>query len=167
MRKCYVGSLNNVKLTAVKEIMHKYDVIGVSVNSGVGKQPLSDDDTITGAYNRAIALPSDGLRLGLEAGVHLHGDIMFLVNWGVLIDGDGIVYYGGGTRIPLPDFVKSKLLSGNTELSVIMDNYLGTTDIKHKEGAIGYFTASLIKRKDIFTHIVRILYGQYLRKEKI
>ena len=167
MRKCYVGSLNNVKLTAVKEIMHKYDVIGVSVNSGVGKQPLSDDDTITGAYNRAIALPSDGLRLGLEAGVHLHGDIMFLVNWGVLIDGDGIVYYGGGTRIPLPDFVKSKLLSGNTELSVIMDNYLGTTDIKHKEGAIGYFTASMIKRKDIFIHIVKILYGQYLRKEKI
>ena len=47
-----------------------------------------------------------------------------------------------------------------------MDAFLKTEDIKHKEGAIGFFTKNLVKRKDIFVHIVKLLYGQYLRRKK-
>ncbi|MCK9536129.1 MAG: DUF84 family protein [Bacilli bacterium] len=166
MRRCYLGSLNKVKLAASKEILKDYEVIGMSVESGVGKQPLSDKATIAGAFNRAQALPKDGLRLGLEAGVQMHGDILFLVNWGVLFDEDDIPYYAGGTRIPLPDFIKQSLFEEKKELAEIMDRYLCTNDIKQKEGAIGYFTASMVKRKEIFTHIVKLLYGQYIKRRE-
>ena len=160
----YLGSTNMVKLQAVKEVFADYEVIPVAVDSKVSKQPLSDTETIEGALNRAMALPRKGLRFGLEAGVHLHNDILFLVNWGVLIDDEDNIYYAGGTRIPLPDFVKRKLVDEKQELALVMDDYLNREDIRSHEGAIGYFTHSQVKRKDIFVHIVKLLYGQYLKR---
>lgn len=167
MTRCYLGSKNIVKISAVKEVLEDYDVVGISVDSGVGNQPLSDLDTIKGAQNRALALPKDGLRIGLEAGVETHNDILFLVNWGVLIDLDDNVYYAGGTRIPIDSFIKDKLFIEKKELAEVMDEYLNTNGIKFKDGAIGFFTHNQINRKDIFVHIVKLLYGQYLRRTKV
>lgn len=164
MPKCYLGSQNNVKLAATKEVLINFEVVGLNVDSKVGKQPLTDEETIQGALNRALCLPKDGLRIGLEAGVELHGDILFLVNWGVMIDLDDNIYYAGGTRVPMDSFIKDKLFNENMELADVMDEYLHTEGIKHKEGAIGYFTNNEVKRKDIFVHIVKLLYGQYLRR---
>lgn len=166
--KVYVGSLNNVKINAVKEVLEplNFEVIGVDVKSLVSDQPLNDEETIQGAINRAMALPLDGLRIGLEAGVEILFDTLYLTNFGVLIDLDGNIYKAGGTRIPLPDVIKKMILDDKVELSVAMDSYFKTNDIKHHNGAIGYFTCDLVKRIDIFTHIVKLLYGQYLyRKE--
>ncbi len=39
-------------------------------------------------------------------------------------------------------------------------------DIRLKQGAIGIFTNNQIKRVDIFIHIVKLLYGEYLYKMK-
>lgn len=166
MSNIYVGSSNRVKIDAVKNVFLDYNVIGIAVDSEVGIQPLTDDDTIKGAKKRAEGLPVDGLRIGLEAGVQLVHNMMFLVNWGVLIDQSNNYYYAGGTRIPLPEFVKNKLLKEKTELANVMDEYYQTIDIKHNQGAIGYFTNNLVKRFDIFTHIVKLLYGQYLFKNR-
>lgn len=166
MNKCYLGSLNKVKLEATQEVLKDYEVVGIAVSSGVNVQPLTDDETILGAINRAKNLPQDGLRIGLEAGVQMQNDILFLVNWGVLIDNKDNIYYAGGTRIPLDEFVKEGIFTEKKELADVMDEYLHTKDIRIKEGAIGYFTNSLVKRKDIFVHIVKLLYGQYLRKEQ-
>ena len=101
MTKCYLGSLNRVKLAAVKEVFQDCEVIAMNVESGVKAQPLSDEETIRGARNRALALPEDGLRIGLEAGVQMQEGLLFLVNWGVLVDLEGNVYYAGGTRYSL------------------------------------------------------------------
>lgn len=167
MNKCYLGSQNKVKLASVKEVLKDYEVIGINVDSGVGSQPKSDEETIQGALNRALALPKDGLRLGLEAGVQMCNDLLFLVNWGVLIDTNDNIYYAGGTRIPIDDFVQKGIFQDKRELADIMDEYLHTKGIKEKEGAISFFTSHQVKRKDIFTHIVKLLYGQYLRRTNI
>lgn len=164
--KCYLGTLNKAKIQAVEDVLDNYDVIGLNVDSKVGAQPLSDTETIEGALNRALQLPKDGLRVGLEAGVQLHSERLFLVNWGVLIDEKDNVYYAGGTRIPLPDAIKTKLLYEKKELAEVMDEYTKIKDLRSTEGAISIFTSSLVQRKDIFIHIVKLLYGQYLRKEK-
>lgn len=167
MTKCYLGSLNNVKLDAVKEVLSEYEVIGKDVDSGVGKQPLNDSETIKGALNRALALPKDGLRIGLEAGVHIQDNILFLVNWGVMLDFDDNIYYAGGTRIPMDEFIKDELFINKKELAEVMDDYLHRDGIKYKEGAIGFFTNNQVMRKDIFTHITKLLYGQYLRRTRV
>ena len=63
---------------------------------------------------QARSLPADGIRIGLEAGVALEGELLFLVNWGFLIDFEGNHYYAGGTRVPLPDFIKERSLPGKS-----------------------------------------------------
>lgn len=166
--KAYLGSKNIVKVNATKEVLSEYgyEVIGLEVDSQVGAQPKNDEDTMTGAYNRAMALPKDGLRIGLEAGVELlHGDL-YLTNFGVLIDEENNIFRAGGTRIVLPVEIKKMIFEQDFELSDAMEAYFNTLDIKHKEGAIGYFTKNLVVRKDIFTHIVKLLYGQYLYKKE-
>lgn len=164
----YLGSKNIVKVTAVKEILEPlgYEVIGLDVDSQVGAQPKNDKETITGAYNRANALPEDGLRIGLEAGVEELEGILYLTNWGALIDENSKVYKAGGTRLPLPKEIATLIMEKGYELSDAMNLYFSTQDIKHKNGAIGYFTCDLVKRVDIFTHIVKLLYGQYLYQIK-
>lgn len=166
MSKIYIGSKNPAKVSAVREVFENSQVIDLAVNSHVSHQPKSDAETILGALNRAAALPRDGLRIGLEGGVHLHDNTLFMVNWGVLIDLNDNVYYAGGTRIPLPIEFKDPLLSGEKELAELIDEYTTRNDIRSNEGSIGIFTSNMVIRKDIFVHICKLLYGQYLYKTK-
>ncbi|MGD9604742.1 MAG: DUF84 family protein [Bacilli bacterium] len=166
MLKCYVGSQNRIKLLATKTVLKHYEVIGLNVDSQVSNQPKTDLETIHGALNRALALPKDGLRIGLEAGLQLHENQLFLVNWGVLLDEQDHQYFAGGTRIPLPEFMKEPLLEKGLELAEVIDEYTNSFDVRQKQGAIGVFTSGLVKRKDIFVHIVKLLYGQHLRGKK-
>lgn len=161
MYKIYVGTTNPVKLAAVKSVCSTAEVIGMAVDSGVGPQPLNDEQTIKGAKNRAQQLPKDGLRIGLEAGVAEHDGILFLVNWGVLIDEFDHIIYAGGTRIPLPLSIKNELIKQKSELADIIDAHFHTKNIKHQQGAVGLLTNNYINRKDIFVHIAKLLIGQY------
>lgn len=165
--KAYIGSKNIVKIKATSEVLssYGYEVTSFDVNSQVSAQPKSDEETIKGAKNRALALPKDGLRIGLEAGVETLNNTLYLTNWGVLITPDDEEIIAGGTRIPLPNDIKN-LIEQGYELSDAMELYFKTKDIKHKNGAIGYFTCDMVKRIDIFTHIVKLLYGEYLYKIK-
>lgn len=165
MPKCYVGSLNKAKLNAAKKVFKHYEVIGSAADSKVGCQPFSDEETIKGAYNRAVGLPRSNIRVGLEAGVERHEGKLFLVNWGVMVDENEKVYYAGGTRIPLPDYIADELLASKKELAAVIRYYSGIKNIDETKGAIGYLTASYVNREDIFVHILKILYGQYMQNK--
>lgn len=167
--KAYLGSGNIVKINAVKQVLEPlgYEVIGIPVNSEVSAQPKNDYETLTGATNRAHQLPSDGLRLGLEAGVEMLNGSLYLTNWGVMIDENNHFYSAGGTRIPLPREIVDLIMDQGYELSDAMEKYFMMKDIKHQFGAIGYFTQNQVVRIDIFTHIVKLLYGQYLYQKTL
>ena len=98
------GSKNIVKLNATKEVLEPFgfEVIGVDVDSLVSAQPKCDEETMNGAYNRALALEEKSFRIGLEAGIEMLNDQMYLTNFGVLIDPEDNVFRAGGTRIVLP-----------------------------------------------------------------
>ena len=94
--KVYLGSKNIVKINATKEVLEKYgfEVIGKDVDSKVSAQPKCDKETLTGAYNRAKALPKGSFRIGLEAGVELLEEDLYLaeivnvnVSESILVDG--------------------------------------------------------------------------------
>jgi hypothetical protein len=52
------------------------------------------------------------------------------------------------------------------ELADAMKEHFNVEGIKHQNGAVGYFTSDLVKRKEIFIHITKLLYGQYLYNQK-
>ena len=45
------------------------------------------------------------------------------------------------------------------DVPMAMEKYFGLHNVKHRDGAIGFFTEGMIKRVDIFEHIIKLLYS--------
>ncbi|QVK19493.1 DUF84 family protein [Mycoplasmatota bacterium] len=158
--KIVVGSSNKVKVNAIKNIFANYEVVGIAVKSKVSDQPISDEETIRGALNRALGAKRFGdIGIGLEGGVQQTSFGMLVVNYGVLVDEKSQVYLAGGSRFLLPNEVSKDIYKGK-ELGDIMDQYANKRNVKHDEGAVGIFTNNFVKRTEIFEHIGLLLYGQ-------
>ncbi|WP_153464839.1 DUF84 family protein [Sediminibacillus terrae] len=161
--KMYIGSMNPAKIKAVKNAFPEAEVVEIDVASKVSLQPFSDEETMEGAVNRArecASLNPDSVGIGLEGGVmELNGEL-FLCNWGALINEKGHTFLASGARIPLPEEVAAQLEKG-IELGEVMDVYSQRKDVRKKEGAVGIFTNELVSREEMFTHVMKLLKGQY------
>ncbi|WP_246941315.1 DUF84 family protein [Bacillus pinisoli] len=159
-----VGSKNFAKVEAVKDVfLEAVEIKSLSVPSDVSEQPFSDEETLHGAKNRAVhAMMAGGtdIGIGLEGGVVEMASGLYLCNWGALVDHTGFSTVAAGARIQLPDEIAHELRNGQ-ELGPVMDAYAKKKDVRKLEGAIGIFTNEMVNRKEMFTHIVKLLAGQY------
>jgi inosine/xanthosine triphosphatase len=163
--KIAVGSLNNAKIEAVRQALQseQVEVIGIKVSSKVAAQPFGDEETKQGAINRAQAtLQESGadFGIGLEGGVVDTPAGMMVNNWGAMAAKDGSLYIASGMRIYLPEEVAEGVRAGK-ELGIVMEEYTNKHDVRSKEGAVGIFTNGLVTRVDMFSHVVKLLFGQY------
>ncbi|MEH7513852.1 DUF84 family protein [Gottfriedia acidiceleris] len=165
--KIIIGSLNPTKVGAVKKVFKEFNVEGLNVSSNVSNQPLTDQETMHGAINRAhnarVAGESE-IGIGLEGGVIIENDRLFLCNWGALVYENEVIL-ASGAKILLPSEFINELRNG-TELAVLMERYTNEKDIRSKEGAVGVFTNGRITRTEIFEHISELLLGQYEFKKR-
>ncbi|RKQ30524.1 DUF84 family protein [Oceanobacillus halophilus] len=161
--KIVVGSKNPTKIKAVQEIFPEADVASKDVPSKVSAQPFSDIETREGAINRAKQckdVSSGSIGIGLEGGVMHVEDELYLCNWGALVTEDEQVFTASGARIVLPKEIDEELQRG-IELGDIMDHYASRDEVRKKEGAIGIFTKDRISRQEMFSHVVKMLRGQW------
>ncbi|WP_098439302.1 DUF84 family protein [Bacillus sp. es.034] len=170
--KIAIGTTNPAKVQAIqkafeeqyKEVQFQY----LKTHSHVSEQPMTDQETIEGALNRAknvLKATDSDAGIGLEGGVSesLYG--MFVCNWGALVDRQGNEIIGGGARISLPNEISRELKAGK-ELGPLMDKYTQRTGIRKKEGAVGIFTNGLVTRETMFLHVVQLLVGQWQYRTK-
>lgn len=159
-----VGSTNPVKVRAVRRVFQrgKVSVQGMEVDSGVSAQPMSDEETRTGAVHRARQCLENGadFGIGIEGGVMESEAGMLSVNWGALIDQEGREVIASGARYPLPEEIADGIRSGK-ELGELIDTFTARHDVRKKEGAVGIFTNGLMTRNELYVHLVRLLVGQY------
>lgn len=156
--KIIVGSKNPVKVGAVKEAFWLYypecEIEGIKVDSGIAEQPLSEEETVQGATNRALAAVKHGdFGVGLEGGVTRIGGVMFECAWCVVVDKEGRKGIGGGLYFELPKKVADKIKAGG-ELGPIMNELTGEDNVKEKSGAIGIFTKGRLDRKTAYVQLV-------------
>lgn len=157
--KIIVASKNPVKINAVRrgfEQMfpnHVVDVEGVSVPSDVRDQPLTFDETLTGARNRVdnaqAKYPDADYWVGLEGGVDLHGSDMAVSGWVVARGHDGLEGKSMTNTIYLPPKV-AELVAGGMELGEADDIVFGTTNSKQSNGAVGILTGDVLGREEGF-----------------
>jgi inosine/xanthosine triphosphatase len=166
--KITIGSLNPTKVGAVKNIFKQFVVEGLNVPSNVSDQPMTDHETMQGAINRGHNARIEGnseIGIGLEGGVIIENERLFLCNWGALVYENEVIL-ASGAKILLPSEFIADLQNG-TELAVLMERYTNEKDIRSKEGAVGIFTNGRITRTQIFEHICELLLGQYeFQKQK-
>lgn len=160
--KIVIGSMNPAKIDAVEAIFPDQKVSAMDVQTDVSEQPFSDLETRTGAINRARhckELTEGATGIGLEGGVMYIGEDLYLCSWGALVTPDNEVYTASGARILLPTEI-AKQLSDGKELGDIIDGYANKVNIRQHEGAIGILTNDYVSRREMFSHIVKLLKGQ-------
>lgn len=172
-----VGSTNTIKVNAVKELIRDYpalagaDVVGLDVSSGVLEQPMSLEETVQGAVNRAKAAfqqaspPTKegiggGLSIGIEAGlVEVPQTKTGRMNVQVCAIYDGKdVYLGLSSGFELPYQVVEMATSRNMTIDQAAYQ-VGITDnpaIGKAEGLISIFTAGRLKRLDLIKQAVQM-----------
>ena len=169
-----IGSTNNAKVQAATEVLGLHfptaTIRGIEINSGVANQPFGDEETRLGAINRALQVQSiqeNVIGIGLEGGVRMLDEKLYICNWGALALPDGKRFTAGGAQIPLPEEIALEIRQGK-ELGPVIDKYFNAQGLRQKEGAMGMFTAGVVTRVDLFTHILQLLSGQlkYYTSEK-
>lgn len=161
-----IGSTNQAKVKAARAVIESHfpgsELSEVKVPSGVKDQPFGDEETRTGALNRATNAANEksgAIGIGLEGGVRMIGSEMFVCNWGALVLPSGKLFTAGGAQITLPEEIASELKKGR-ELGAVVDEYFNAHGIRNSEGAIGMFTALVITRDKLFEHVMQLLIGQ-------
>lgn len=152
--KIAVGSKNPVKIEAVRLAFkivwtdNEYQLEGIDIKSGVSDQPMSDEESIKGARNRAISacqtLNTD-FGVGLEGGLQQIGDRWFDCGWVVVVDKQG--REGVGSTVKLETPIKMvKMVKGGMELGQADDILFNKQNSKQLEGHFGIMTNNIITR---------------------
>ncbi len=172
MLKIIVASQNPVKLAAVKEAftsvsVHEFEVFGVSVNSGVGDQPMSDHETLTGARNRVhlakMEYPGADFYVGLEGGVEETALGLLAFAWMVISDGKKIGQARTASFL-LPPKV-AELVHGGMELGDADDVVFSKSNSKQQNGAVGLLTNDVITRKSLYLPAVQMAFIPFLNPD--
>jgi inosine/xanthosine triphosphatase len=165
-----VGSTNPVKIEAVRTAFElvwpeqTWDVTGVPAASGVSVQPMSDEECIIGARNRAraaLAHSDAPYGVGLEGGLQRVAGKWLNGGWSVVIDSSGREGIGATIKMVTPACMMEKIEQG-MELGDVDDLFFQQQNSKQAQGHFGLFTRDLITRKrayvdGVITALVRFM----------
>jgi len=185
-----VGSTRRPKVNAVIEalvairtasdFLPSFEVLGIEVESGVRHTPLSREDLMAGARQRAEALVqmararNEGWKyfVGLEGGLDVIAGLdvipsldvvpeldvvseashrwVFLESWAYVSDGEGRGSFGQSGAVLVPDPLAQTVVDDGIELSQAIDAFAGGQGIRDAQGAWGVLTDNLITRQESF-----------------
>lgn len=164
-----VGSTNPTKIQPVRNIFSKhfkrFSVRGVSVPSGVGDQPLSDEEMYRGAYNRAVnalgKVKHADYGVGVEGGIQQHSYGWFERSIVVIVDRKGTIGVGSSGGLVLPSRVVKRIHSGEN-LEEVMDDFFKTKKIGRGIGMFGLLTNGVVTRSAGVEHGVAFALARFL-----
>ena len=167
-----VGSTRKPKLGAVREAIaslgpllapgKQIEVVGVEVESGVSHTPVSREELMQGARQRAEAVvklakrfgePWDffvGLEGGLDVVCENEQRRVFLESWAYVSNGVS-GFYGRSGCIEVAETIAEEVVDHGVELSVAIDRFAGEVGIRDAQGAWGVLSGNLITRQDSFS----------------
>jgi inosine/xanthosine triphosphatase len=153
--KVIVASINPVKINTAQIGFAKMfpelelEVTGVSASSGVSDQPMSEEETLLGATNRAEnaskQMPDVDYWVGIEGGLSETNNGMEAFAWVVIKSRNGIIGRGRTGSFFLPDKV-SDLIRKGKELGEADDIVFNRTNSKQANGSVGILTGDVLTR---------------------
>ncbi len=155
--KINVASLNPQKIAAVRELVPQYPLLagatveGVLVQSGVGEQPKSLEETVMGAINRAKSVfkgveYSFGLESGVVAVPYTKTGVMDLCVCAIYDGAD--IYLGMSSAFEPPPVIVRVMREKGIDMSAAVLE-VGLTQSKKigaEEGIVGLLTRGRLNR---------------------
>jgi inosine/xanthosine triphosphatase len=139
-----IGSRNRAKTEGVRRAFKPFfrgaEFRDVDVTSKVRDQPMSMDETVEGARNRAeLAIRKEGadFGVGVEAGlVELTAGFFLNVQIAAVVDSAGHLSYGCSSGFPIPARFVSKLRETPGELDRYTHELVGARKVREEEGIV-------------------------------
>ena len=160
MKTICVASKNPVKIKAVKNAFTRmfpgqiFKLESVDVTSGVSDQPVSDEEVLIGAENRASNAREKASEadfwIGIEGGIEDTKLGMMTFAWIVILSESQTSRGRTGTFF-LPEKVARLVRQGN-ELGEANDIVFNRSNSKQNDGAIGLLTGNVIDRTRLYEH---------------
>lgn len=154
-----VASLNPVKINATRSAFTKawpselIECTGISVDSGIADQPMSNAETLQGASNRSnnakIAVPEADFWVGIEGGLHPIGNELEIGSF-AYIQNTVRSSYGKTGAFVLPNQITQRIHQGK-ELGIATDEFFAMHNTKHGAGLVGVLTHNIIDRTHFYT----------------
>jgi inosine/xanthosine triphosphatase len=166
-----VGSTRKPKLGAVQDALTSFgailapekqiEVVGVEVESGVSHTPVSREELMQGARQRAEAVANLAAKnrepwnyfVGLEGGLDVVEDAgqrrVFLESWAYVSNG-ARGFFGRSGSIEVTEAIAEEVVDHGVELSVAIDRFSGEVGIRDAQGAWGVLSGNLMTRQDSF-----------------
>ncbi len=154
MPKVVVASENPVKREAARQAFLRafpnleWQFDALAVVSGVADQPMTSEETLQGAHNRAQAIrqqiPNADYWVGIEGGLEERAGELEAFAWAVVVS-PSKEGKGKTSSFFLPEKVAQLIREGN-ELATATDIIFETTNARHSIGAVGALTQGHIDR---------------------
>ena len=167
-----VGSARKPKVEAVRDAVGvirpfldggaEFEIVPVEVPSGVRHTPLSREDLMAGARQRAEALVRIAREssapwkyfVGLEGGLDvIHEGAkrwVFLESWAYVADDAGRGSFGRSGAVLVPEALAKVVVDDGVELSEAIDAFAGGRGIRDAQGAWGVLSSNFITRQEAF-----------------
>ncbi len=156
--KISLGSTSVNKKNILLEVLSDFtitDIVYNNVSSDISEQPLSEEETIQGAKNRAknsfLIDQTVDMSFGMEGGLSKIDGIYYLVCVTAIYTKDGSYYLGISSKLPLPKDVSEKIDKGE-EFGVLVREYQQTLS---KDSDLYFLVEKLIDRKDLFKESIQ------------
>lgn len=156
--KIVIGTINPAKITALQELLPNYsflssaELIAKAVPSGVSEQPLTLDETVQGARNRAQAAAEYGdIGIGIESGLfNIPGTQRYVDVSVCCIYKNDQWSYGFSSTFEIPACVLTYILNQKVDLGAAMklSGLTNNDKLGAAEGAVGILTKGRVTRKD-------------------
>lgn len=151
-----VGSENPVKLTAAHQAFSMFydevQVLPAKVITGVNPFPMSQQETLRGAINRAkaawAAIPHATFAVGIESGVYQLDD-RYLVQAYVVVKQKTVLSLGASVAFEVSPSLIAFLDPTSDESKSTIDNVVERTDLFQNEGLVGVLTKKRLTRTQI------------------
>lgn len=164
--KIALGTENPTKITALEETLQEYEqlssaeVISSRVDTGVSEQPMTLDQTMLGAQNRARAVYSGcDLSVGIESGfleAPLANGGLMEVTVCAIYDGNQ-VHYGFSSGFNCPEDIMKYVRRGkNLNDAAFLAGYTSNPEVGKAEGIIGVLTRGRVTRKEYTKQAIRM-----------
>ena len=129
----------------------------MKIESGVQATPLSIDELMTGARQRAeTAFANSGPKnseiifsVGVEGGLYVSQQHAFLQSWACVYDGKRNSFGSSGS-IEIPQALSDAVVRDGADLGKVIDIFAEQNDVRSNQGTWGILTRDLITREDSF-----------------
>jgi len=172
--KIIICTENKAKIQAIEEVLIKVwsniEMIGEKFSSDVSEQPLTEEEGIKGAINRAknakLKYSDADYYIGMEGYVDTNKYGMFLAGIVAIVDKHGKIGVGTSAKMQLPTFIQKRITDGE-ELGPLIKDLMNDTEgnIRKYDGTNGILSKGLYNRVDEFKDATKCALARFQSPE--